>query len=175
MFEKAVWLIFVSYVWKNTNDLCFISSSLRILSWPCLLLSSFLALSPPVFFPGLVSSCLLSWPCLLFLASSLRILSVFVPYSWPRLCVFSPCSFLALSPPVFFLLALYSLVRHFNIRMSTAQSQFFTLPPRSLFLAWCSSCLNRHMQNWHLQHAHIWAVTKILVICCDYTSHIWEL
>ena len=74
-----------------------------LLSWPCLLLSSFLALSPPVFFPGRVSSCLLSWPCLLFLASSLRILSVFFPYSWPCLLFLASSLrilfvFLALSP-----------------------------------------------------------------------------
>ena len=76
-------LIFVSYFWKNTNDLCFISSSLRILSWPCLLLSSFLD----------VREGSLADLCIIFLEK----------YQWFMFhIVFSPYSFLALSPPVFF-------------------------------------------------------------------------
>ena len=69
--------------------------SLRVHSWPCLLLSSwpsFLALSLPVFFLGLVSSCLLSWPCIRSVFSSaspaLRAHSIF----WPKVFVPAICS-----------------------------------------------------------------------------------
>ena len=127
-------MIYVSYRLLSVFFPGLVSSCL--LSWPCLLLSSFLALSP---IPGLVSPYSLrifpySWPCLLVLASSLRTLFVFlalspipglvspyslripglVSYSWPRLSVFFsyswPCLlFLASSLRVLFVFLASSL------------------------------------------------------------------